>query len=907
MKDQGQYRHDRDGRAAGAARIRALVTVVALLVLPSIVPSTASARSHATVVVDAPSVAFVRSTVLIEGRVAGTPTSLRVVSQARLAGRWRNVAASRLRRGSHGTFSLKLRAPARPGTLVVRVEAVQGSRVLAVSRSARVRVDLRPLLIPAQDVVSVPPPGKPGLVVLHARLPGARTARATAASTCPTLPGPPQFGQAKVIPYSPAMPYGSLTKQVSFVSVQLPCTISFQTAPATLEDLVGNSGASINYSSLKDVSTGASVAAGTSFSQPNLVSFSVTGSASASLSASVKGTAKCALPQDTPLLAPFDFATFKGTIGGWPIVVTLRGLVDANASISASADTTTGITAKESITGGLGYGKPSGNCAGRASGGFYPIWCGPTSSPFTFTPPTVTATANATATISPAVQALLYGVAGPQLTLTTGLDFTATTTSNPWWTLTAPIDIEASLTAPTLGLKSGNLPLYHPSDFCVAHAGGPFADTSAVAGCAPSVQVTNPGTQTGTVGTPARLQIRANDSDGGALSYSATGLPSNLSINSTSGLITGTPRTASTAGVTVTATDSTGPSGTASFTWAISPAGATIEDTPNPPGTNFLSRLIGVSCASASDCLSVGFYDPNQTTSGGGLAETWDGTSWTLQPAPSGQLIGVSCPAPSACMAVGDSGAEAWNGTAFTSEPTPSPGGSLQSRLNSVSCMSVASCDAVGWYQDSAGNVETLAETWDGMSWAIQTTPNPPETNSMPMLNSVSCSSPTNCTAVGSYSNAGNQAMLVEQWNGTSWSIQATPTVAGGSTSELEGVSCTSAAMCIAVGSEANGTAELALLWNGVTWSIMSTPTSGTARLFGVSCTSAMACTTVGDDSSGTHAERWDGTAWAIVPSANRPGEQDSLYGVSCTSDTSCTAVGDNGPPADATLAEQIS
>jgi hypothetical protein len=89
-----------------------------------------------------------------------------------------------------------------------------------------------------------------------------------------------------------------------------------------------------------------------------------------------------------------------------------------------------------------------------------------------------------------------------------------------------------------------------------------------------TVTVTNPGSQTGTVGSAASLQISATDSASGqALTYSASGLPAGLSINSSTGLISGTPTTAATSSVTVTATDSTGASGSASFTWAVSGSG----------------------------------------------------------------------------------------------------------------------------------------------------------------------------------------------------------------------------------------------------------------------------------------------------------------------------------------------
>ncbi len=88
-----------------------------------------------------------------------------------------------------------------------------------------------------------------------------------------------------------------------------------------------------------------------------------------------------------------------------------------------------------------------------------------------------------------------------------------------------------------------------------------------------TVTVTNPGSQTGTVGTAVSLQISATDSGGASLTYSASGLPAGLSISS-SGLITGTPTTANTYSVTVTATDTTGATGSTSFTWTINGSGS---------------------------------------------------------------------------------------------------------------------------------------------------------------------------------------------------------------------------------------------------------------------------------------------------------------------------------------------
>ena len=98
-----------------------------------------------------------------------------------------------------------------------------------------------------------------------------------------------------------------------------------------------------------------------------------------------------------------------------------------------------------------------------------------------------------------------------------------------------------------------------------------------------TVTVTNPGSQTGTVGTTVSLQIHATDSASGqTLTYGASGLPAGLSINSSTGLISGTPTTAATSSVTVTAKDTTNASGSASFTWTINSAGGNTVTVTNP-------------------------------------------------------------------------------------------------------------------------------------------------------------------------------------------------------------------------------------------------------------------------------------------------------------------------------------
>ncbi|MFF1869350.1 protease pro-enzyme activation domain-containing protein [Kitasatospora herbaricolor] len=112
--------------------------------------------------------------------------------------------------------------------------------------------------------------------------------------------------------------------------------------------------------------------------------------------------------------------------------------------------------------------------------------------------------------------------------------------------------------------------------------GSPVADalTTALLGgtqTGNTVTVTNPGNQSTATGTAVSLQLSGTDSaTGQTLTWSATGLPTGLSISST-GRITGTPTAAGTYNVTVTAKDTTNATGSASFTWTI---GGTSTCTP---------------------------------------------------------------------------------------------------------------------------------------------------------------------------------------------------------------------------------------------------------------------------------------------------------------------------------------
>jgi putative Ig domain-containing protein len=102
--------------------------------------------------------------------------------------------------------------------------------------------------------------------------------------------------------------------------------------------------------------------------------------------------------------------------------------------------------------------------------------------------------------------------------------------------------------------------------------------------------VTNPGTQSNAEGASVSLQVVATDSDGPqALTYSASGLPAGLSINTSTGEISGT--VSSTAGASspysssVTASDGQG-SDTENFTWTVTDPTTPVVTAPGDKSNN---------------------------------------------------------------------------------------------------------------------------------------------------------------------------------------------------------------------------------------------------------------------------------------------------------------------------------
>ncbi|MEU4392100.1 S8 family serine peptidase [Kribbella sp. NPDC023855] len=85
-----------------------------------------------------------------------------------------------------------------------------------------------------------------------------------------------------------------------------------------------------------------------------------------------------------------------------------------------------------------------------------------------------------------------------------------------------------------------------------------------------TLTLTDPGVQTSVRGRPVTLQLKASGGTGGNR-FTATGLPAGLSINQSTGLITGTPTVATNYRPTVRVTDTSGATASATFYWFIFP------------------------------------------------------------------------------------------------------------------------------------------------------------------------------------------------------------------------------------------------------------------------------------------------------------------------------------------------
>jgi hypothetical protein len=155
--------------------------------------------------------------------------------------------------------------------------------------------------------------------------------------------------------------------------------------------------------------------------------------------------------------------------------------------------------------------------------------------------------------------------------------------------------------------------------------------------------VTNPGARTATTGTATSLQILATDPQGDTLTYSATGLPAGLTINVSSGLISGTPTTAGTTSTTVTARDPGDNAGTATFTWTVNPSGGTNATRTPANGAYTLSLVSDATGATWTGHQTIAFTNVSAQALPEVYLRLWDnfhGTCPSVRPVQISNVIG---------------------------------------------------------------------------------------------------------------------------------------------------------------------------------------------------------------------------------------------------------------------------
>ncbi len=274
-----------------------------------------------------------------------------------------------------------------------------------------------------------------------------------------------------------------------------------------------------------------------------------------------------------------------------------------------------------------------------------------------------------------------------------------------------------------------------------------------------------------------------------------------------------------------------------------------IDSLAVPTGTRDY-ELTAISCPGAKSCNAVG------RTDSGALAEHWDGATWTIVTVPlpagavNGGLTGISCWGKHGCLAVGfvNNGTalvplvETFDGSNWSIAPAPAAGS-----LTSVSCTSADACLAVGNQGTSFDT--TFAARWNGTAWTTQTLPAPPDVNTLQSgLNGVSCVGRLRCSAVGFYGQSPVNALGFRPWaiglGASGWSREPAPTPTDTS---LLAVSCVTRSLCTAVGLT-DPTGTVAMRFDGTSWTQQTTPTDTTqgAVLSSVSCPGAKSCTAVG-------------------------------------------------------------
>jgi hypothetical protein len=265
-----------------------------------------------------------------------------------------------------------------------------------------------------------------------------------------------------------------------------------------------------------------------------------------------------------------------------------------------------------------------------------------------------------------------------------------------------------------------------------------------------------------------------------------------------------------------------------------------IVASPGPdPNNNILN---GVAAFSASSVWAVGNVGGNNGKVST-LVEYWNGSAWSVVPSPSTSAIenvlnSVVAISATNVWAVGYTNdgtglfqtlIEHWNGTTWSIVSSPNAGSS-ENALTSVTAISANDVWAVGfYYKTNSSPTTTLIEHWNGTTWSIVSSPNAGTRGSS--LQGVTAICAKNIWAVGFASGQ----TLIEHWNGTTWSIVSSPNTTS-ALNAFRGVAAVSANLVWAVGyargvTPSSPVQTLIEQWNGTRWSIVASPNASSSSL----------------------------------------------------------------------------
>lgn len=144
--------------------------------------------------------------------------------------------------------------------------------------------------------------------------------------------------------------------------------------------------------------------------------------------------------------------------------------------------------------------------------------------------------------------------------------------------------------------------------------------------------LTNPGNQTTALNGTVTLTLRATDPNNDPITFGALGLPPGLTLNPTQGVISGSPTTAGTYPVSVTAADTNANVATQSFSWTVgsSDASAPTIAVTSPVRTGSYSTTAAFVTLSGTAADDVGVTSVTFANSRGGSGTAAGTTAWSV-------------------------------------------------------------------------------------------------------------------------------------------------------------------------------------------------------------------------------------------------------------------------------------